>query len=74
MTEKMKKNTRIWNFIRDRDSFDLVDFKAAMGLKEQEAMAVLQELHDQGHITLKWIKEKGRLCFVKMKPFNDHVN
>lgn len=74
MKEKLKINTRIWKFIRDRDSFDLADFKNAMGLKEIEALAILQQLHDEGYITMKWIKEKGQLCFVKMKPFNDHVN
>lgn len=74
MKEKIKITTRIWVFIRNKDFFDLIDFKNAIGLKEKEALDILQHLHDEGYITLKWIKEKGALCFVKVAPVNDDVN
>nr|WP_121272521.1 hypothetical protein [Pedobacter schmidteae] len=74
MTQKIKITTRIWSFIKNKDSFVVEEFMAAMGLKEKEAMEILQQLHDQGYITLKWIEAKGKLSFVKTKPFNDHVN
>nr|WP_121272939.1 hypothetical protein [Pedobacter schmidteae] len=74
MKENIKITTRVWTFIKNKDSFITQEFMSAMGLKEKEAMEILQHLHDQGYITLKWIEAKGKLSFVKTKPFNDHVN
>lgn len=74
MKQKIKINTRIWTFIRNKDSFDLAEFKNAIGLKEEEALTILQQLHDERYITLKWIEAKAKLCFVKMKVQNDQIN
>lgn len=74
MTESIKINTRVWSFIKDKDSFITEEFMRAMGIKEKEALDILQHLHDKGYITLKWIEKKAKLCFVKTLPYNGNVN
>lgn len=74
MKVALKISNRVWSFIKNKDSFIVQELMSAMALKEDEAMEILQHLHDQGYITMKWIEKKGKLCFVKIKPFDDHVN
>ncbi|MDR6785255.1 transcription initiation factor IIE alpha subunit [Pedobacter africanus] len=73
-TGKNTISTRAWAFIRSKDSFTTEEFMQAMGIRQKEALDILQQLHDDGHIFLKWIEEKGALCFIKAAPVNDDVN
>ncbi|SMC54577.1 hypothetical protein [Pedobacter africanus] len=73
-TGKNTISTRAWTFIRSRDSFTTEEFMQAMGMRQKEALDILQQLHDERLILLKWVEEKGKLCFIKASPVNDGIN
>ncbi|MBE9599552.1 hypothetical protein [Pedobacter sp. MC2016-24] len=59
-TDSMEK---VANQVHGRSISD--KFAKEWNISEEQSSALLQYLFDTGAITMKWLPEKGQLCFLK---------